>query len=74
MKQPTSVKVFVTKTRRFRAKISESGCAPYEVTIGGQSWNEGKGREYFHRIKASIIVTLIALQQEARRLDNDVLE
>ena len=69
----TRVKVFVTKTQKFRAKISEPGQLPFEVTIGGQSWNQGKGREYFHKIQASVSVLMTALQQETKRFDN-VLE
>lgn len=44
------VKVFVTKSRQFRAKIKEPGEPPYEVTVGGKSWSLGKGREYEDRI------------------------
>ncbi len=41
-----SIKVFITKTRKFRASIKEKRSFPYEVTIGEKSWKEGKGREY----------------------------
>ena len=45
---PTArISVFVTKNMKFRAKIKESNTSiPYEVTIGGKSWNDGKGREF----------------------------
>jgi hypothetical protein len=46
------IKVFVTKTLEFRAKIKNFRTAtPYEVTIGGKSWMEGCGREHEKQIK-----------------------
>ena len=46
------IKVFVTKTLEFRAKIKDNKEAiPYEVTIGGVSWSKGKGKEYEKQIK-----------------------
>ena len=45
-KENAHIKVFVTKTRKFRARIKPPGGIPYEVTIGGSQWIKGKGREY----------------------------
>ena len=39
-------KVFVTKTGKFRAVISPAEGAHYEVTVGGEEWDKGKGREH----------------------------
>ena len=41
------VEVFVTKAMNFRASIRESIVDPtYEVTIGGEEWGKGKGRNH----------------------------
>jgi len=46
MKKPI-IKVFITKTQEFRAKIKEDLETPsYQVTIGGKSWSEGTGRKF----------------------------
>lgn len=57
----THVKVFVTRALKFRAKIKEEGKPAYEVTIGGKSWENGKGLPYRHLIYQlcrSIVLTL----------------
>ena len=41
--------VYVTKTNKFRARITEPGSI-FEVTIGGESWRSGKGKKYRHHI------------------------
>ena len=46
------VDVFVTKGMQFRASVRESIVEPtYEVTIGGESWEQGKGRNHEDKIK-----------------------
>lgn len=45
-KKRGDVKVFVAKSRNFRARITLPGEIPYEVTVGGSQWVKGKGREY----------------------------
>jgi len=45
-KEKTKIKVFITKSLKFRAFIEEPGNPAYEVTVNGKSWNEGKGRKY----------------------------
>ena len=41
------IKVFITKTQKFRARIKENkNKASYEVTIGGMQWDLGKGKQY----------------------------
>ena len=42
-----SIKVFATKTKKFRARIIDPGsCIAYEVTVGGKEWRKGKGQPY----------------------------
>jgi len=56
------VEVFVTKTQKFRARIRESVELPsYEVSIGGEEWGKGKGRNHEKEIiqqMNSILATL----------------
>jgi hypothetical protein len=64
-----SVEVFVTKTLKFRAKIRESIELPsYEVTIGGESWQAGKGRGHEARIEEKMAHILTCLGNEAIRI------
>jgi hypothetical protein len=52
MENKPEIKVFITKTRKFRARIKETkNSIPYEVTIGGFSWEKGKGKEHEAKIK-----------------------
>lgn len=48
------IKVFVTKNRKFRAQIIEGLDKPYEVTVGGKSWNNGVAKKHHVYIKHSI--------------------
>jgi len=46
------VEVFITKEGKIRARIRESIELPsYEVTIGGESWATGKGRDFESTIR-----------------------
>ena len=64
------IKVFVTKTRKFRAKIQEGKKAiPYEVTIGGESWQKGKGRQFEKEIERKCKILLMILQDELKCFD-----
>ena len=59
------IKVFVTKTKEFRAKIKETKEAiPYEVTIGGKSWENGKGRNYEKEIKRKCELLMATLNSK----------
>jgi len=41
------IKVFITKSGKFRAEIKEGKRSEYyQVTIGGEMWKNGKGREF----------------------------
>ena len=63
MNEKIRIKVFITKSLKFRVKISERGKPSYEVTVGGKSWNEGKGHEYRERIrtKTNYIMAKLAI-------------
>lgn len=63
------VKVFVTATRKFRAKIKEGpGIPAYEVTVGGESWAQGKGRQFEGQIKAKCALIIEVLSRELNNL------
>jgi hypothetical protein len=62
------VEVFATKNMKFRARIRESVEVPsYEVTIGGQEWQKGKGKAFKQVIaeKAETIVSALIAEFEA---------
>lgn len=44
------IKIFITKNRKFRAKISIEGKPPYEVTVNGNSWKQGVGQPFQEEI------------------------
>jgi len=46
-KEKTHIKVFITKSLKFRANIVEPDGSKCEVTVGGTEWKKGKG--YKHR-------------------------
>ncbi len=58
------IKVFVTKSSHFRAKIKEFGRPSYEVTIGGKEWGKGKGKIHEARIyeKSKLKINLLMQQ------------
>jgi len=59
------IKVFVTKTKEFRAKIKETKEAiPYEVTIGGESWENGKVRKFEKDIKRKCELLIATLNSK----------
>lgn len=59
------IKVFVTKTREFRAKIKETkDSIPYEVTIGSECWDNGKGRQYEKEIKRKCELLIATLSSK----------
>ena len=72
-KENPRITIFVTKNFKFRAKVEvtkgERSC--YEVTVGGKSWSEGKGREHQERIMKRIKSILNALSNEERRIENE---
>lgn len=48
------IKLVITKTNKFRVNIKEPNEVAYEVTVGGEEWNKGKGRKYESEIIAKI--------------------
>jgi len=62
------VEVFVTKTHKFRARIRESIEEPsYEVSIGGEEWSKGKGKNHKAKILEKMDEIGKALGQEFAR-------
>ena len=47
----TYINIFVTKTNKLRAYVSNNLGQFYEVTIGGKEWEKGKGKEHKEIIK-----------------------
>ena len=64
MEKP-QIKIFITKTRDFRARIKETKGSPvYEVTVGGNQWEAGKGRKYEKEIKRKCEILLSILNSK----------
>ena len=64
MGEKKKITVFITKSFKFRAKIEDGTNPPYEVTIGGESWKEGKGLEYKNIILQKMNSILTKLSNE----------
>lgn len=63
------IKVFVTKTHEFRAKIKEHGSSTsYEITVGGVSWKEGKAAEHQAVIKKKCELLVLKLTDKLLNL------
>jgi len=59
------VEVFVTKTMKFRARIRESVETPsYEVSLGGEEWEKGKGKNHEQEIKEKVTAIMQTLKKE----------
>lgn len=54
------IKVFVTKNHKFRARIREPNNKLYEITIGGNNWNNGRGKEH----KAKIMIKIANIMRD----------
>lgn len=68
------VEVFVTKGNKFRARIRESITEPtYEVTIGGEEWGKGKGRNHEQKIVSEMNKILADLGTEFVTNASDVM-
>ncbi len=66
------VQVFVTKTGKFRARVqNKSEGGSYEVTIGGESWKNGKGRKYEQEIIQKMDKLMITLNNEHKKNKNN---
>lgn len=51
---PQFTKVFITKNRKFRVIVSGPGSVTYEVTVGGNNWRQGLGKEHVEQINQQI--------------------
>lgn len=60
------IEVVVTTTNKFRAKVQPSNLdhPKYEVTVGSESWNNGKGQEFRDTILIKCHRIMMALQKE----------
>lgn len=67
-KDEDKIKVFVTKTKKFRAIIRERREKKYEVSIGGKSWGQGKGKQYRLIILHKMKILIRELNQEYFRV------
>lgn len=68
MKDQTKIEVRVTRSHRFRATILEpDSLIPYEVTVGGKAWDDGKGRKYAPIIFRKIQKMMTKLSSEYER-------
>ena len=67
-KENIHIKVFVTSTLKFRARIRGPGETPYEVTVGGDSWKSGKGREHTAQIMDKIKHIISALNRNHQEI------
>ena len=65
---PEFVKVFVTKTRKFRAIISGPSKPTYEVTVGGKNWRLGLGKEHVEQVASQIAKLVKDINKEAHQL------
>ena len=72
----THIKVFLTRSRRFRANITEErGISKkiYEVTVGGYEWDKGKGREHEIEILEKCKILLDSLTKEYENIYQKIL-
>ena len=60
------IKVFITKSCKFRVIVKEGDKPSYEVTVGGNSWVNGKGREYEERIRVKCNSIVSSLTDELK--------
>lgn len=64
------IEIFVTRSSsKFRAKIKEHDNPAYEVTIGGKSWSEGKGRQYSQMIFERCYAKIAELKKQLNDTD-----
>lgn len=66
------IKVFITKNRKFRARIREEKGSPYyEVTVGGKNWNKGLANEHHDRIMFLCQLLMTAINKEFDKIKNN---
>jgi len=69
-KEDAHVNLFITKTGQWRARITpkvisdkwgKQPGASYEVSIGSESWNRGKGREHDEKVRVLMESQMVKL-------------
>ena len=58
------IDVFVTKAKKFCARIALPGEVPYEVTVGGWSWKNGRANEFESIIRRKMKLIVDRLNKE----------
>lgn len=56
-----NINVFVTKNCKLRARVKISPGKFFEVTVGGKSWSQGKGKDFINIICSKINTLLYNL-------------
>ncbi len=69
--QRPKIKVFFTKTRRFRAIIDDPIDGRYQVTIGGVVWSKGLGNEYKEEILRKSHRLLVNMKEEFEKISGE---
>lgn len=66
------IQVFITKNCKFRARYKEPGNKFYtEVTVGSESWELGKGRQYEEIIRLKCSNILSSLTEQLNNLSHE---
>lgn len=69
------IKVFSTKAHKIRARIKEAKTSvPFEVTVGGSEWNDGKGREFEDEIIIKSQYLINSLEDEFIKLTKNKIQ
>lgn len=68
------IKVWMTKTKKIRAQVTEINRitydkSMYEVTVGGNEWNKGKGNEYREEIRHKTAALIASLNTSLKLLE-----
>ncbi len=71
LRSQPKIKVFITKTKKFRASIKEPGQPGYEVTIGGKNWKAGRGTQYQAVIFEKMAKLMGVMEREFHRLQDE---
>jgi len=76
-----TIKIWVTKSWKFRARVMPRDGLAYEVTVGGKQWRQGKGCPYQREIldrcqclKTTLAEILLELEiADERRREDDTI-
>lgn len=70
MNDKVRIKVFITKNGKFRARIKELDKPTYEVSVGSDSWLEGKGVKYHSVIRRKCNLLMVELRGQINEFLN----